>query len=91
MVPAGESPSRSRRNPARPPLHALAGVALDRTFALRSPFIGGGLVTVSFPLIAVRFGNLWLGAGSLVPCAVMLAIARPLGLWNRPPRARQQA
>ncbi|GAB3477237.1 sodium/glutamate symporter [Nocardiopsis coralliicola] len=64
-----------------------------RAFALRapfvSPFIGGGLVTASFPLIAAEYGNLWLGLGCAALCVALVLLARPLGLWTAPARARQ--
>lgn len=63
----------------------------SRAFALRlpfaSPFVGGGLITAIFPLMAVQYGNLWLGLGSLLVCVVLTIIARVSGIWQ--PRNKQ--
>lgn len=63
----------------------------SRAFALRlpfaSPFVGGGLITAIFPLMAIQYGNLILGLGSLLVCVILIVVARILGIWQ--PRAKQ--
>jgi glutamate:Na+ symporter, ESS family len=63
-----------------------------RAFALRSPFaspfVGGGLITAMFPILAVQYGNLWLGVGSIVICLLLLLVAKLLGIWGPPQRGR---
>lgn len=63
-----------------------------RAFALRSPFaspfVGGGLITAMFPIVAVQYGNLWLGIGSIVLCVLVLLAAKVLGIWGPPQRGQ---
>lgn len=61
---------------------AARGYALRAPFA--SPFVGGGLITALFPILADEYGNLWLGIGCLVSCVAVLGIARLLGVWHTP-------
>lgn len=64
--------------------NAFRGYALRAPFA--SPFVGGGLITALFPILAVQYGNLWLGLGCLVVCVVLVVLAKATGMWKKPLR-----
>ncbi len=67
--------------------NAYRGFALRAPFA--SPFVGGGLITALFPIIAAQYGNLWLGLGCLAICAGLVALAIATGLWRKPSAAAE--
>ncbi|TSI15097.1 sodium/glutamate symporter [Brevibacterium aurantiacum] len=76
---------------ADPEMKTDAGRAFALKSPFTSPFIGGGFVTALYPILAIRYGNLWLGIGCLVVCALILLAAKIFGLWNSPQRVRSDS
>lgn len=68
--------------------NAYRGFALRAPFT--SPFVGGGLITAMFPILAAQYGNLWLGLGSLVLCLALIGLAMAVGIWKKPVRQAQR-
>ncbi|APX33974.1 hypothetical protein BH708_16075 [Brachybacterium sp. P6-10-X1] len=61
---------------------AFRGFALRAPFA--SPFVGGGLITAMFPIAVATWGNLAVGIGCAVLCALLIGLAIVTGVWKRP-------
>ena len=61
---------------------AFRGFALRAPFS--SPFVGGGLVTAMFPIAVANWGNLAVGIGCAVLCALLIGLAMATGIWKRP-------
>lgn len=68
--------------------NAYRGFALRAPFT--SPFVGGGLITAMFPILAAQYGNLWLGLGCLVLCLALIGLAMAVGIWKKPVRQAQR-
>ncbi|QBI54046.1 sodium/glutamate symporter [Streptomonospora litoralis] len=66
-----------------------------RAYALRAPFfsplVGGGLVTALLPVLAVNYGPWAVGIGACAAAAVLCLLARLLGIWRSPRKAREEA
>lgn len=67
---------------------AFRGFALRAPFS--SPFVGGGLVTAMFPIAVANWGNLAVGIGCTVLCALLLGLAKVAGVWKRPSARHSQ-
>lgn len=76
---------------ADPEMKTDAGRAFALKSPFTSPFVGGGFITALYPILAVKYGNLWLGVGCLAICALILLAAKIFGLWKSPQQMRTSA